>query len=88
MARKKKSSGDKNFRLISNKSSLRLADTTIRQLEPGYWSAGYLSKQDVIRAAQLGFNAIVNILPQEDTDQLMTTTDAKESIEQSGLEYR
>jgi uncharacterized protein (TIGR01244 family) len=88
MERKDKFSGDESFAQLCHQESVRLVDTTIRQLEPGYWSAGYISKRDVQKAAELGFSAIVNILPQEDQDQYMTTADAEASIEQSGLDYR
>ena len=73
---------------MSNANAKRLADTTVRKLDDGYWTAGYITAQDVKMAADCGFKSIVNILPKDDTDQHMTDAEAKSIVETAGLDYR
>ena len=73
---------------MSNENAKRLADTTVRKLDDGYWTAGYITPEDVKLAAACGFKSIVNILPKDDTDQHMTDAQAKELAETAGLDYR
>ncbi|MCP4936035.1 MAG: TIGR01244 family phosphatase [bacterium] len=68
--------------------AIKLADTKVRKLDDGYWTAGYITPQDIAMAAACGFKSIVNILPKDDTDQHMTDAQAKELVETASLEYR
>ena len=73
---------------MTNPDAKRLADTTVRKLDDGYWTAGYITPQDIKMAADCGFKSIVNILPQDDTDQHMSHAEAKQLVETAGLDYR
>ncbi len=73
---------------MSSPDAKRLAQTTVRRLDDGYWTAGYITPEDLKMAADCGFKSIVNILPKDDTDQHMSDAQAKELAETSGLEYR
>ena len=73
---------------MSDENAIKLADTKVRKLDDGYWTAGYITPQDVKLAAACGFKSIVNILPQDDTDQHMTHAEARQLVESAGLDYR
>ena len=68
--------------------AIKLADTKVRKLDDDYWTAGYITPQDVKMAADCGFKSIVNILPKDDTDQHMTDDEAQALTKSAGLDYR
>ena len=73
---------------MSDENAIKLADTKVRKLEDGYWTAGYITAKDIELAAEYGFKSIVNILPKDDTDQHMTDSEAKQLAADAGLDYR
>ncbi len=65
-----------------------LAQARARRLSPDYWSAGYLAPEDISAAAEMGFAALVNLLPVDDADQKIPHPEAKRLAETQGLVYR
>lgn len=61
--------------------------TQFSKITPGFFAAPQLSKQDIARAATLGFRTIINNRPDGEAEDQLSAEEARQAAEKHGMAY-